>query len=315
MGKGDRTNNQAEKCGQADKLSEIGAQLKQARETQHIPLHQITSTTLIAERHLKAIEEGDLDRLPEPIYVQGFIRKYGQALGMQELAEDFPLLPSEPKHSLKMPKAELRPFHLYALYLSVIAIAVSLLANFFNQAKAPSTSAVKPNLSKSAQVKPPSKTKGGNLGKVGGSNLPPSNSNRSPLGVDEPTTELNKPINLGISTTDAAWLRVDVDGKIQFEGTLPKGSSRNWSADREIKVVAGNGGAVMVVLNEQSVGTLGKTGQVVEKVFNLGGNQAEPSPKLSPNPSVGTPTEQFKNNNQNNTQASPSRNSASISYR
>jgi cytoskeleton protein RodZ len=307
MGKGDQINNQAEKRGQADKLSEIGAQLKQARETQHIPLHRITSTTLIAERHLKAIEDGDLDQLPEPIYVQGFIRKYGQAVGIEDLAEGFPLLPSEPKHSITMPKAELRPFHLYALYLGVIAIAVSLLANFFNQAKAPSTSAVKPNLSKSAQVKPPSKAK--NLGKVGGSNLAPLN-NQSPLGVDE-SAKPNKLINLGISTTDVAWLRVDVDGKIQFEGTLPKGSSRNWSADREIKVVAGNAGAVMAVLNEQTVGTLGKAGQVVEKTFNSENSQSEVSPK----PSIGAPTEQPKNDTQNNTQSSPSGNSASISYR
>jgi len=307
MGKCDQTNNQADKRGQADILSEIGAQLKQARETQHIPLHRITSTTLIAERHLKAIEDGDLDQLPEPIYVQGFIRKYGQALGMQELAEDFPLShQSDSKPLLTVPKLELRSFHLYAIYLGVIGLAISLLANFFNQAKAPSTSAVKPNLSKSAQVKP--LPHGGNLGKVGSTKfLAPSTSapstsvpsNEIGTDVQAKTESGSKPINLGISTTDVAWLRVDVDGKIQFEGTLPKGSSRNWSADQEIKVVAGNGGAVMATFNDQSMGTLGQAGQVVEKRFNLENNQ----------------TNQPKNNTQNIIQVSPSRNSASISYR
>jgi cytoskeletal protein RodZ len=268
------------KCDQTNKLIEIGAQLKQVRENRAIPLHQITSTTLIAERHLRAIEEGDIDELPEAIYIQGFIRKYGQALGMEELAEDFPLeAQSDPKTSLTLPKTELRPFHLYALYIGVIGVAISMLANFFNQGKVSPLAVEKSIISKSAKVN--SLPQGGRIGKVGATNfLAYSKPSNLVAGASEDSTLSPKPIKLDISTTAEAWLSVNVDGKIQFEGTLPSGSSRNWSAVQEIKVVAGNAGAVLVVFNDQAVGTLGKSGEVVEKRFNLtekfpGSSQAE----------------------------------------
>jgi len=61
------------------KLAEIGAELKRIREEQNVSLQKIKQITLISERHLKAIENGDISSLPEPVYVQSFIRKY--ALG------------------------------------------------------------------------------------------------------------------------------------------------------------------------------------------------------------------------------------------
>jgi len=262
------------KCDQTNKLIEIGAQLKQVRETRQIPLHQITSTTLIAERHLKAIEDGDLEQLPEPIYIQGFIRKYGQALGMEQLAEDFPLDGAhQSKSILAIPKTELRPLHLYAIYIGVIGIAVSLLANFFNQSKVSPLTTGKSNLSKSALLKPTPQVK--KSVKIGNNQTPLTQPlDTQPLGQSgNPTTKdlatSQKPLKLDISTTAEAWLSVNVDGKVQFEGTLPSGASRNWSADQEIKVLAGNAGAVVAVFNDQSVGALGKSGEVVEKSFNL----------------------------------------------
>ncbi|MDX1977292.1 MAG: DUF4115 domain-containing protein [Pseudanabaenaceae cyanobacterium bins.68] len=224
------------KCDQANKLLEIGAQLKQVREIKHIPLHQITSTTLIAERHLVAIEAGDLDQLPEPVYVQGFIRKYGQALGLEEIAEEFPIeLEPEPKSLLAVPKPEFRPIYLYALYVGVIGLAVNILGNMFNQSR-PLIDLNPVVLQNQLPAKPVPKT-------------------------------LTKSVNLSISTTDESWLQINVDGKLEFEGTLAKGVTRNWSAEREIAVVAGNAGAISVILNDQPVGNLGAVGEVVEKVF------------------------------------------------
>jgi cytoskeleton protein RodZ len=262
------------KCDQTNKLIEIGAQLKQVRETRQIPLHQITSTTLIAERHLKAIEAGDLEQLPEPIYIQGFIRKYGQELGLEQLAEDFPLEGAPQSKPLSLPKTELRPLHLYALYIGVIGIAVSLLANFFNQSKVSPLTTGKSNLSKSALLK--SAPQGSSLGQIGANKillaLPSPDQSSDPIAKSVGSEDLStsqKPLKLGISTTAEAWLSVNVDGKLQFEGTLPSGANRNWSADQEIKVLAGNAGAIVAVFNDQSVGALGKSGEVVEKSFNL----------------------------------------------
>jgi cytoskeletal protein RodZ len=118
---------------QAEKLAEIGAQLKRIRQDKSLSIPHLTATTLISERYLRAIEDGEIDSLPEPVYVRGFIRKYGTALGVGDLSDEFPLNPILPEHKWAgSPAAELRPLHLYALYVGVIASAVSLLATFLN---------------------------------------------------------------------------------------------------------------------------------------------------------------------------------------
>ncbi|MEE3715979.1 RodZ domain-containing protein [Tumidithrix elongata RA019] len=143
-------------CNQADKLAEIGAQLKQMREQKDISLQQVTATTLIAERHLRAIEEGDLGSLPEPVYIKGFIRKYGETVGLGTIADDFHLTPviDEKKNWSKSPASELRPLHLYALYILVIGGAVGTLAAFLNPPLANKIDDSKTNLSKAAQITP-----------------------------------------------------------------------------------------------------------------------------------------------------------------
>jgi cytoskeleton protein RodZ len=293
------------KCDQASKLVEIGAQLKQVRETKHIPLHQITSTTLISERHLIAIEEGNLELLPEPVYIQGFIRKYGKALGVPELAEEFPITTKEEQITPNSkPRTEFRSFHLYALYVVVVGVAVSILASVFNESRNSKVVQDDSKISKSAQlIKPKSENlpKGARFGQNGLKYLiptslatdspsptspassPDSDPTKPQSSLSTPTNPANsiKPVNLGISTTAEAWLSVSVDGKTQFEGTLPKGTSRNWAADKEITIRVGNGGAVSAVLNDKQIGALGQAGEVVEKKFNLtqeqGDNQAQPS--------------------------------------
>jgi cytoskeleton protein RodZ len=141
---------------QADKLAEIGAKLKLMREQKEISLHQVTATTLIAERHLRAIEEGDLKSLPEPIYVRGFIRKFGETVGLSAIADEFPLAPviEEKQNWSKSPAGELRPLHLYALYILVIGGAVGVLATFLNPPLANKIDDSKTNLSKAAQLTP-----------------------------------------------------------------------------------------------------------------------------------------------------------------
>ena len=118
---------------QAEKLAEIGAQLKRIRQDKDLSISYLTATTLISERYLRAIEDGEMESLPEPVYVRGFIRKYGTALGVGDLSDEFPLNSVLPERKWAgSPAAELRPLHLYALYVGVIAGAVSLLATFLN---------------------------------------------------------------------------------------------------------------------------------------------------------------------------------------
>jgi cytoskeleton protein RodZ len=138
---------------QAEKLAEIGAQFKRIREDKELSIPHLTATTLISERYLRAIEDGQIESLPEPVYVRGFIRKYGDALGAGDLSEDFPLNPVLPEQKWAgSAAAELRPLHLYALYVGVIAGAVSLLATFLNSPEANKMNDSQTNFGDAAQI-------------------------------------------------------------------------------------------------------------------------------------------------------------------
>jgi cytoskeleton protein RodZ len=138
---------------QAEKLAEIGAQFKRIREDKDLSIPHLTATTLISERYLRAIEDGQMESLPEPVYVRGFIRKYGDALGVGDLSEDFPLNPVLPEQKWAgSAAAELRPLHLYALYVGVIAGAVSLLATFLNSPEANKINDNQTNFGDAAQI-------------------------------------------------------------------------------------------------------------------------------------------------------------------
>ena len=65
-------------------MSSFGAQLKQERERQGVSLEDISLSTKIGTRMLRALEEEHFDQLPGGIFNKGFVRAYARCLGMDE---------------------------------------------------------------------------------------------------------------------------------------------------------------------------------------------------------------------------------------
>ncbi|MGK7926872.1 MAG: helix-turn-helix domain-containing protein [Spirulina sp.] len=61
---------------------QIGRTLKEARLAQGISFGALYSKTLIQVYYIKALEEGQIERLPEDVYLRGFIRRLGNSLGL-----------------------------------------------------------------------------------------------------------------------------------------------------------------------------------------------------------------------------------------
>jgi cytoskeleton protein RodZ len=78
-----------------EQLKSIVAQLKQAREAKELKLEEIAAKTFIPLRLLKAMDEERFERLPEPVFVQGFIRRYAEQVGLdgQAMARQFEVTP------------------------------------------------------------------------------------------------------------------------------------------------------------------------------------------------------------------------------
>lgn len=71
---------------QNEQLKAIGTRLSEERQKKSISLEEIAAKTYIPQRLLSAIEEANLDRLPEPVFIQGFIRRFADALGLDGIA-------------------------------------------------------------------------------------------------------------------------------------------------------------------------------------------------------------------------------------
>jgi cytoskeletal protein RodZ len=55
-------------------------QLRQARESQKLTVHQVAEVTKIRTDHLLALEDGNFDVFPAPVYIRGFVRSYATLL-------------------------------------------------------------------------------------------------------------------------------------------------------------------------------------------------------------------------------------------
>lgn len=61
-------------------MKEAGEMLKKAREAKNLSLHEIGLSLKINPKTLQAIEEGDMAKLPQKIFLRGFIKSYAQFL-------------------------------------------------------------------------------------------------------------------------------------------------------------------------------------------------------------------------------------------
>uniref|UniRef100_B8HSZ0 Transcriptional regulator, XRE family n=1 Tax=Cyanothece sp. (strain PCC 7425 / ATCC 29141) TaxID=395961 RepID=B8HSZ0_CYAP4 len=258
----------------AEKLAELGAQLKQLRQEKAISLDHVSAKTMIQRRLLQAIEEGRLDQLPEPVYTQGFIRRFADALGLNgtEFARAFPAISTpiapQSKHWWqRLPSAQLRPIHLYLLYIVVVATAVSGLSYSVNRAA--DSSAVNTGLTGSTP--PPSPGVGPKQSPLLTTTAPRTTVLPSSQPTATPTpatpTQTEPAVKVGISLRQESWMEVIVDGQRVYEGILASGTQRTWTAKQKLVVRAGNAGGVMVAVNGTQPKPMGASGAVEEAVF------------------------------------------------
>jgi len=58
----------------------VGEQLRVARETQKLAIHQVADWTKIRGDHIRALEKGDYSVFSAPVYIRGFVRTYATLL-------------------------------------------------------------------------------------------------------------------------------------------------------------------------------------------------------------------------------------------
>jgi len=94
-----------------------------------------------------------------------------------------------------------------------------------------------------------------------------------------------------ISVNLRTWVRVTVDGKVEFEGRVLPGSAFPFAGDERIEILTGNGAGLEVNFNQIDMGPLGTFGEAVQRVYTVQGVQT-PTPTIThtPAPATITPT-------------------------
>ncbi len=155
---------QREEC-----LRELGRELRKGRQIRSLSLQQLHSQTLVPLHHIEAIENGEIEKLPQDIYVRGFIRRLGDALGLDgsAMANALPKPAPSPIPSMYLSVSDsesaegfqMRPVHLYIGYTALMAGAVGGLGWLSQQPVVPGAQAVpQPQVTPPASVAPAQKT-------------------------------------------------------------------------------------------------------------------------------------------------------------
>ncbi|TVR10184.1 MAG: helix-turn-helix domain-containing protein [Phormidium sp. GEM2.Bin31] len=272
---------------QAQTLMTMGAQLRELRQERSLEIETIARQTLIPARLLRAIEDGDLTKLPEPVYIQGFLRRFADQVGLDgpTYARDFPV-GYESKASKSAlhysPISQLRPFHLYILYIFLVVFSVRGLSESVNSDSRSPDSAI-----------PPPQT-AEHLGDVDSDSQVGSRDLAAPEAMPSTVTanasasdngnSPSQPVQVGVTLTDESWIQVVADGETTFEGMLSQGT-HSWSASRELTVIAGNAGGVMIAVNGDEAQPMGAPGSVEELtvVADSRGGDDSVNPRTSAN--------------------------------
>lgn len=85
-------------------ISNFGEKLQKIRREKKINLDKVEDSICVQKKYLKAIEDGDFNKLPGEVYVKNFVRKYASFLGvpadnlMESLESDYALINEEAKN-------------------------------------------------------------------------------------------------------------------------------------------------------------------------------------------------------------------------
>lgn len=307
---------------QADEIFlEIGQTLRNQRELLGLSLEEVEKHTHLRLHYLQALEDGNLDSLPSPVQGRGMLNNYASFLGMDadklllRFAEALQSrlrvsqaaskqaaskqTENQSKKSRTMIPPRLRRFFSSEVIIGSTVIASLIIFVLWGAIRvfslgseqeptstAPSISDIllssaTPTLTRTPHPETPT---------------PPSSQALFPtqvLATDEETGEIIPPgqsgnVQINIAVRQRAWLRVWVDGEVEFEGRVLPGSAYSYSGESQVEILVSSGSAIQVYFNQQDLGTLGLYGQVINQIFTPEGILA-PTATITPT-QLATPT-------------------------
>jgi len=233
----------------------FGRYLQDIRLTKGISLETVADETMIRIDNLLLIEEENHDKLPDEVFVKGFLRAFAKAIGADgdEAIRRYQLR-LKVIHKLAKSEADLKmsvgkfwrrlSFCIGALLCLIVlsVFAVSVLDK-----RSSSTDLLKTNIEQPADIE--------NEGKA----------TFEPQYDTEPAIVESKPekLILKIMAIEETWMKIIIDDQKPNEYYLKPGDQVELEATLGYNLFIGNAGGVRLLLNSESIEVPGKSGQVV----------------------------------------------------
>jgi len=216
----------------------VGELLKKRREELGQDLRQISDTLKIKYDYLRAIEDGDLTKIPAEVYVKAYIQEYAKALNLdyESIMNAYARQTSQPD-TKKQPPPEKESIQgrRFKMQYILIPAALALLVAIIGYVQFPSY-----------QKKP---------------ELPV-------ITVEPPKVDLPKAANTGhdleVIATDTTWILLMIDKTESKELMLKRGDSARWHATDCFSLKIGNAAGIKIIFDGKNISNLGEKGQVVK---------------------------------------------------
>ncbi len=301
---------EAPKFQEADEIfAGIGRQLRYQRELLGLSLDDVERHTHLRLHYLLAFESGDFAALPSPVQGRGMLSNYATFLGMDhdELllrfaeglqsrlsirqAESPQKEAKAPTTRSKLPAPLRRFFSGEAIISGVLILSLVIFVlwsgiRVFSIQTNQQSNATAPSIADILLASPtPTLTE---------TPLPPTATPQEipqlfptlAVATDEQTGEPIAGagagnIQLYISVRQRTWMKIIVDGEVEFDGRVIPGSAYTYTGETQIEILVGSGSAIQLFYNEQDLGSPGLYGQVVNQIFSPTGILA-PTPTITP---------------------------------
>ena len=270
-----------------DVATGIGATLRQAREAQGRSPEDVAAALRARVTQLHALENNDFDIFGGDVYAKGFIKSCAIELGLdpdplveayrQQYATDdvrASSLISQPASMTGTPRSSPPAWLAWALVAIVVVAGVAFLSQVGAGSRSPETATP----SEDVASPPPSSAEEEAEDEDGGPDEDPDADDADSEGAandaddaDEPDEAETDQVELVLAFEEASWTRIEVDGAIVLEETIPAGETLPFEAEQEIQIRFGNAGGVIAELNGEDLGTQGDRGEVVDVVFTPDG--------------------------------------------
>ncbi len=254
----------------------LGDSLRRARSDRGLSLADLQARTKIRAKYLAALEDERFEDLPPLPFARGFLRALARELDLDVDPLTRRLEAAVARADLPFAQAwgrldgaitpAVQPSRLRRLAVTVAVVALvvgAALAVYFaqqlRQLGEPAVAPVPPAVSTSV-VGPATESPAEPTTAV----AQPTPKPRDPREIPPADTG----IRVEVIASGRSWIRVVADDQRVFEGFVGAGEVRRWDARATITMRVGNAGAVSVLANDRSLGTLGRPGEVVDRTFS-----------------------------------------------